>query len=79
MTIASDFLYNSQPLHIPNIYVSQQLGHSNPGITMKIYAKWIPNEGQRQAMNKLPYAGKGMSLHHDNLQNGSDLEEERRF
>ena len=24
---------------------------------MKIYAKWIPNEGQRQAMNKLPYAG----------------------
>jgi len=40
------------------LYVSQQLGHSNPGITMKIYAKWIPNEGQRQAMNKLPYVGR---------------------
>ena len=21
---------------------------------MKIYAKWIPNEGQREAMNSLP-------------------------
>jgi integrase len=41
------------------LYVSQQLGHANPGITMKIYAKWIPNEGQRQAMNKLPYVGEG--------------------
>jgi len=40
------------------LYVSQQLGHANPGVTMKIYAKWIPNEGQRQAMNNLPYVGK---------------------
>jgi len=40
------------------LYVSQQLGHSNPGITMKIYAKWIPNKGQRQAMNNLPFVGK---------------------
>jgi len=36
------------------LYVSQQLGHANPGITMKIYAKWIPNKGQCEAMNSLP-------------------------
>jgi len=27
MTIASDFLCNSQPLHIPNIYVSRMGAH----------------------------------------------------
>ena len=49
-TFASQLLSNgTNPL-----YVSQQLGHANPGITMKIYAKWTPNEGQREAMNKLP-------------------------
>ena len=49
-TFASQLLSNgTNPL-----YVSQQLGHANPGITMKIYAKWIPNEGQREAMNTLP-------------------------
>ena len=47
------------------LYVSQQLGHSNPGITMKIYAKWIPNEGQRQAMNNLPYVGRLCDRSHD--------------
>jgi len=36
------------------LYVSKQLGHANPGITMKIYAEWIPKDGQREAMNKLP-------------------------
>jgi len=40
------------------LYVSQKLGHSNPGVTMKIYAKWIPNEGQREAMNVLPFASR---------------------
>ena len=40
------------------LYVSQQLGHSNPAITMKIYAKWIPNEGQREAMNVLPFVSR---------------------
>jgi len=49
-TFASQLLSNGTNI----LYVSQQLGHSNPGITMKIYAKWIPNEGQREAMNKLP-------------------------
>jgi len=53
-TFASQLLSNGTNI----LYVSQQLGHSNPGITMKIYAKWIPNEGQRQAMNNLPYAGR---------------------
>jgi len=49
-TFASQLLSNGTNI----LYVSQQLGHSNPGITMKIYAKWIPKEGQREAMNKLP-------------------------
>jgi integrase len=53
-TFASQLLSNGTNI----LYVSQQLGHSNPGITMKIYAKWIPNEGQRQAMNELPYVGR---------------------
>jgi len=53
-TFASQLLSNGTNA----LYVSQRLGHSNPGITMKIYAKWIPNEGQRQAMNKLPYVGR---------------------
>jgi integrase len=34
--------------------VSQQLGHASPQITMKINAKWIPQKGQREAMNSLP-------------------------
>jgi len=49
-TFASQLLSNGTNV----LYVSQQLGHANPGITMKIYAKWIPTEGQREAMNKLP-------------------------
>ena len=40
------------------LYVSQQLGHANPGVTMKIYAKWIPNKSQRQAVNRLPSLGR---------------------
>ena len=36
------------------LYVSNQLGHSNPQFTMKIYAHWIPYEGQREAVNRLP-------------------------
>jgi len=40
------------------LYVSQQLGHADPSITLKIYAKWIPTEGQRKAMNVLPYVGR---------------------
>jgi len=63
-TFASQLLSNGTNI----LYVSQQLGHSNPGITMKIYAKWIPNEGQRQAMNKLPYVGGKLSHAGDNSQ-----------
>jgi len=36
------------------LYVSKQLGHSDASVTLKVYAKWIPTEGQRQEMNKLP-------------------------
>jgi len=44
------------------LYVSQQLGHANPGVTMKIYAKWIPNKSQRQAVNRLPSLGRQVPL-----------------
>ncbi len=60
-TFASQLLSNGTNI----LYVSQQLGHSNPGITMKIYAKWIPNEGQRQAMINLPYVGRLCDKSHD--------------
>ena len=31
----------------PITYVSAQLGHSNPGTTLKYYARWIPSRGKR--------------------------------
>ncbi len=49
-TFASQLLCNGANI----LYVSQQLGHSNPGITMKIYSHWIPNDSQRKAVNCLP-------------------------
>jgi len=49
-TFASQLLCNGANI----LYVSQQLGHANPQITMKIYSHWIPNENQREAMNRLP-------------------------
>ncbi len=49
-TFASQLLCNGANI----LYVSQQLGHANPGITMKIYSHWIPNDNQREAMNRLP-------------------------
>ena len=49
-TYASLLLAHGEPL----TYVSQQLGHANPQITLKIYAHWIPNRSQREAVNRLP-------------------------
>jgi len=49
-TYASLLLAQGEPL----TYVSQQLGHANPQITLKIYAHWIPNRSQREAVNRLP-------------------------
>jgi len=49
-TYASLLLAQGEPL----TYVANQLGHANPGITLKIYARWIPKESQREAVNKLP-------------------------
>ncbi len=49
-TFASQLLCNGGNI----LYVSQQLGHANPQITMKIYSHWIPNDSQREAMNRLP-------------------------
>ena len=48
-TFASQLLCNGANI----LYVSQQLGHANPQITMKIYSHWIPNDHQREVMNKL--------------------------
>jgi len=41
----------------PVTYVSNQLGHANPHITMQIYAHWIPSDDQREIMNRLPSLG----------------------
>jgi len=41
----------------PVTYVSNQLGHANPHITMQVYAHWIPSESQREAVNRLPSLG----------------------
>ncbi len=49
-TYASLLLSKGEPV----LYVSNQLGHSNPQFTMKIYAHWIPNKSQREAVNRLP-------------------------
>jgi len=29
-----------------DIYVSKQLGHSNPTTTLRYYAKWLPDQGE---------------------------------
>jgi integrase len=49
-TYASMLLAQGEPV----TYVSRQLGHSNPQITLRIYAHWIPNESQREVVNRLP-------------------------
>jgi len=53
-TYASQLLAQGEPV----TYVSQQLGHANPQITLKVYARWIPNKSQRQAVNRLPSLGR---------------------
>ena len=52
-TYASLLLSKGEPV----LHVSSQLGHSNPEYTMKQYAHWIPNESQREAVNRLPSLG----------------------
>ncbi len=49
-TFASQLLCNGANI----LYVSLQLGHAHPQITMRIYSHWIPNDNQREAMNRLP-------------------------
>jgi len=52
-TFASMLLAQGAPV----TYVSNQLGHANPNITMQVYAHWIPSEDQREAVNRLPSLG----------------------
>ena len=47
---ASQLLAQGEPV----TYVSQQLGHANAQITFRVYAHWIPNKSQQQAVNRLP-------------------------
>ncbi len=61
-TFASQLLCNGANI----LYVSKQLGHANPQITMKIYSHWIPNDNQREAMNRLPSLNRGLSDVSDN-------------
>jgi len=53
-SFASLLLANGAPI----TYVSNQLGHSNSQITLKVYAHWIPDENQRNAVNQLPSLSK---------------------
>ena len=48
-TFATLLLMAGQPLS----YVSAQLGHSNPKVTIHHYARWLPGSN-RKAMNSLP-------------------------
>ncbi len=57
-TYASQLLAQGEPV----TYVSQQLGHANPQITFKVYARWVPNKSQRQAVNRLPSLGRQVPL-----------------
>ncbi|MDA2934714.1 site-specific integrase [Acidobacteria bacterium AH-259-D05] len=49
-TFASLLLAKGAPI----TYVSRQLGHANPQITLRVYSHWIPEENQRDRMNMLP-------------------------
>jgi len=57
-TYASLLLAQGEPI----TYVSNQLGHKNPGITLKIYSHWIPKENQRDAVNKLPSLSRQLAI-----------------
>jgi len=62
-TFASQLLCNGANI----LYVSQQLGHANPQITMKIYSHWIPNDNQREVMNRLPSLSRGNTVQKENV------------
>ena len=61
-TFASQLLCNGANI----LYVSKQLGHANPQVTMRIYSHWIPNDNQREVMNRLPSLNRSLSLTGDN-------------
>ena len=52
MTFGITFASLLQSSNVPLLYVSQQLGHSKPTITLKYYARWIPS-GQVHRVNIL--------------------------
>ena len=54
-TFASRLLSLGAPL----LYVSQQLGHRSPDITLKVYARWIPDEGSKRWVELLDSAASG--------------------
>jgi len=52
-TYASLLLANGAPI----TYVSNQMGHANSQITLKVYCHWMPDGNQRNAVNQLPVLG----------------------
>ena len=51
-TFATLLLMANTPLS----YISEQLGHRDPRVTVEHYAKWLPGSN-REAMNALPDLG----------------------
>jgi len=47
--------------NVPLTYISEQLGHRDPRVTVEHYAKWLPGSN-REAMNALPSLERAMSL-----------------
>ena len=37
----------------PVTYVSRQLGHKDSAITLKVYARWLPDETRRRGVDRL--------------------------
>ena len=37
----------------PVTYVSRQLGHKDSAITLRVYARWLPDETRRRGVDRL--------------------------
>jgi integrase len=51
-TFASLLLQEGAPI----TYVSQQLGHRDPSITLRVYAHWLPDAASATLVNRLDNA-----------------------
>lgn len=53
-TFASVVLQRGEPV----TYVSKQLGHRDSAITLRVYARWLPNSDARKGVDRLDDAPK---------------------